>query len=193
MYYPNVPQLVEYGVGAAAPAGWFGPDAPDGDATPFVQAPIGSRYIHVASAYHVAEYVKAVNNGRDDDWVVLSGCITERITRAQFTDGGAAIGTKALATQIPIGATVSRCYLLDVTGFSGNTSAVMIIGDGTDTDRYMTGTPDVFTTAAAIDLGAVSGVACHVAAKTVTVTVTSAADFTAVTAGAATVRIFYTK
>ena len=118
--------------------------------------------------------------------------VSETIAVASFTDGGAAVGTKALATQIPVGARVLGCHITALTGFTGDTSAVVIIGDGSDTDRYMTGTPSVFTTAAnGISLGIPSGIAYHDAAKTVTVTVTSAADFTNVSAGSMTVEYFY--
>ena len=118
--------------------------------------------------------------------------VSETIAYSSFTDGGAASGTKNLATQIPVGARVLGCHLTALTGFTGDTSAVVIIGDGTDTDRYMTGTPSVFTTAAnGITLGIPSGIQYHDTAKTVTVTVTSAADFTSVSAGSMTVEYFY--
>lgn len=118
--------------------------------------------------------------------------VSETILFSAFTDGGAAAGTKALATQIPVGARVLGLHLTALTGFTGDTSAVVIIGDGTDTDRYMTGTPSVFTTAAnGMSLGIPSGVPYHDTAKTITVTVTSAADFTAVAAGSMTVEYFY--
>lgn len=118
--------------------------------------------------------------------------VSETITYSQFTDGGATSGTKNLATQIPVGARFIGCHITALTGFTGDTSAVVIIGDGTDTDRYMTGTPSVFTTASTgISLGNPSGVLYHDAAKTVTVTVTSAADFTSVSAGSMTVEYFY--
>lgn len=192
MFYPPNPRFAEFGVGPAAPAGWFGVDAPDGDAQPFSQAPVGSEYYYVVASTHVAKYVKVKNDGRDDDWCVVAGVISERVARADFTDGGGAAGTVALSTQIPAGAFVTRAYLLDVTGFAGNVSAVLTLGDGTDADRYGTGTPSVFASAAAVDLGAPSGVQIHTAAKTPTVTVTGSADFTAITVGAATVRILYT-
>lgn len=118
--------------------------------------------------------------------------VSETVARAAFTDGGGTSGTYNLATQIPIGARVLGCHITALTGFTGDTSATVIIGDGTDTDRYMTGTPSVFTTAAnGISLGNPSGIAYHDAAKTVTVTVTSATDFTAVSAGSMTVEYFY--
>jgi hypothetical protein len=118
--------------------------------------------------------------------------VTETVGFASFTDGGGASGTKALAVQIPVGARIIGMHITALTGFTGDTSAVVIIGDGTDTDRYMTGTPSVFTTAAnGISLGIPSGVLYHDAAKTVTVTVTSNADFTSVSAGSMTVEYFY--
>jgi hypothetical protein len=118
--------------------------------------------------------------------------VSETIGFASFTDGGGTSGTKALATQIPVGARFLGMHITALTGFAGDTTATVIIGDGTDTDRYMTGTPSVFTTAAAgISLGNPSGIAYHDVAKTVTVTVTSGSDFTAVNAGSMTVEYFY--
>jgi len=81
--------------------------------------------------------------------------------------------------------------ITDVTGFAGDTSATITIGDGTDADRYNTGTPSVFATATDIDAGAVSGTAYHAAAATPTLIVTSGSDFGAVTAGSVTITIFY--
>lgn len=123
---------------------------------------------------------------------VTLGKITQTIARAGFTDGGAAIGTATLTTKIPVGAVVLSCHLTALTGFAGDTSAVVAIGDGTDADRYMTGTPSVFTTVATgLDLGVPSGARYHAVEKTVTVTVTSGADFTAVSAGSMTIEIVY--
>lgn len=117
--------------------------------------------------------------------------IQETVALADFTDGGSTAGTVELSTDIPVGAVVTRTLITDVTGFAGDTSAVVTIGDGTDVDRYNTGTPSVFATAANVDAGAVSGTIYHSAAKTPKITVTSATDFGAVTAGEMTVTIFY--
>lgn len=117
--------------------------------------------------------------------------IQETVSLADFTDGGSTSGTAELSTDIPAGAVVTRALLPDVTGFVGDTSATVQIGDGTDVDRYNTGTPSVFATAANVDTGAVSGTAYHSTAKTPTITVTSATDFGAITAGEMTVVIFY--
>lgn len=109
---------------------------------------------------------------------------TQKITRAEFTDGGSTSGTLALNVSIPAAAVYVQTLVTELVGFTGDTSAAFIIGDGTDTDRYNTGTPSAFTTAAAgLDAGVPSGTKFHSAAKTPTVTITSAADFTNVTAG----------
>lgn len=117
----------------------------------------------------------------------------QTITRAQFTDGGSTSGTKDLNVTIPAGAVFARALITDLTGFAGDTSATVIIGvTGGDTDRYNTGTPSVFATAAAgCDLGAPSGTVWHTAAATPTVLVTSNADFTNVSAGQMTVTLFW--
>lgn len=121
-------------------------------------------------------------------------CLQQTISVSSFTDGGGASGTLALNSTIPKGAVVTQTLITDVTGFAGDTSAVVTIGDGTDADRYNTGTPDVFSTATDVSAGVPSGTAYHSADKTPTVTVTSNADFTAVKSngsGQMTVTIFY--
>jgi hypothetical protein len=118
--------------------------------------------------------------------------LTGTFARAAFTDGGAAAGTLLTGLIIPVGAIVIRCAITAITGFAGDTSAVITIGDGTDVDRYNTGTPDIFTTiAAGIDAGIPSGLGYHAAQKEVKLTVTSAADFTNVSTGSVTIEIYY--
>ena len=125
------------------------------------------------------------------------GYIEEYVTRAQFTDGvgelGAAKGTYVMKSAIPVGAHVLATTVTQITGFTGDTSAVLIVGDGTDHDRYNTSTVNVFATATAVTAGIPSGVQGHSAAIYPTLTVTSDADFTNVTAGAMKVSIFYVK
>lgn len=131
--------------------------------------------------------------GMEDGSAGLLRKITQTVLFSEFTDGGGASGTFVLtAGSIPAGATVLYSAVTAITGFTGDTSAVIIIGDGTDADRYNTGTPSVFTTAAnGIAVGAPSGVVYHAAAKSVTLTVTSATDFGAVAAGSVTVSLYY--
>lgn len=119
--------------------------------------------------------------------------IEETVSYSDFTDGGAAAGTYDLTVStIPAGATVVACAVTAVTGFTGDTSAVLTVGDGSDVDRYNTGTPSVFATAAnGVAVGIPSGTVYHASEATVTLTVTSASDFTSVSAGSLTIEIYY--
>lgn len=119
--------------------------------------------------------------------------ISQTILKAGFTDGGAAVGTVELTSTIPVGATVLFSKITNVGAFSGDTSAVLTIGDGTDADRYNTGTLDVFANLAnGIATGVPSGVQYHDTAKKPVITVTTASDFTAVAATASvTVEVYY--
>lgn len=164
---------------------------PTGAVWPWKDAPIGSMHLYQgAGLAHV--YVKAKDNNANNDWAVPIGVISQTVSYSDFTDGGAALGTLALTPTIPAGATVLGCHVTDVTGFTGDVSAALTVGiAGGDVDRYNTGTPSVFTTATWIDMGVPSGTVTHTAAATVTLHVTTNADFTSVAAGALTVRIFY--
>lgn len=190
----NYPDFTNYSGSGNAPSLWYGDDALDGTAVPWLNTSVGSIYEYKASeTANPRLYIKRQNNGRTDDWSSLGPhCIEQRVTKAEFTDGGSTSGTFALTETIPIGAWVYQTILQNVTAFSGDTTAVIIVGDGSDTDRYNTGTPSVFTTANAIDLGVPSGTKIHTAAATVTLTITSTADFTNVSSsGALTIRIWY--
>lgn len=191
MWY-NYPEYLESGVAGQNPTEWFGVDPVDGDAGDWIQVGAGSMYIQrdLTNDLCTLPLVKVKNDSADNDWAGLQ-VLCETVTRADFTDGGSTSGTYNLKTQIPAGAFILRTLVQDVTGFTGDTSAALIVGDGTDTDRYNTGTPSVFTTATMITMGVPSGTLEHTAAKTVTLTVTSNADFTNVTAGQLTIKIFY--
>lgn len=118
--------------------------------------------------------------------------VTEVVGFADFTDGGAAVGTKVMTASIPKGALFLGAAVKATAGFAGNTSAVLTMGDGTDVDRYNTGTPNVFATAAeGIAVGIPSGALVHTAAVTPTLTVTTASDFTSVSAGQLVVTLYY--
>lgn len=121
------------------------------------------------------------------------GYIEEYVGRSQFTDGGSTAGTYQMKTALPVGAYVLNTVVTAVTGFTGDTSAVITVGDGSDVDRYNTGTPSVFTTVAHLAMGVPSGTKEHTAAVFPTLTVTSASDFTAVAAGGLKIRIVYLK
>ena len=101
----------------------------------------------------------------------------ETVTVSQLTDA-TTTGTYTCTFDLPVNFWIERAMLTDVVGFAGDTSAVIIIGDGTDTDRLNTGTPSVFTTATIIDLGAPSGTRPVTTAFKPVITITSASDFT---------------
>ena len=112
------------------------------------------------------------------------------IVRADFTDGGAAAGTYQLKFELPVGFFVLATHIYDVTGFAGNTSAVLTVGDGSDGDRYNAGTPSVFTTISRLDMGVPSGTRFLATANRPTLTITGNSDFTAINAGALSIRIY---
>jgi hypothetical protein len=127
--------------------------------------------------------------------VGVVGCLSETVTVAQFTDGGSTSGTYQMAGSLPAGAVLLRSKVGPMVGFAGDTTAVLIIGDGSDVDRYNTGTVNVFTTAAVgVDAGIPSGLGLLTAANQPTITITGGADFTAIVTdghGVVTVAIYY--
>lgn len=165
--------------------------APDGDAEPFKSMPVGSMYMYAQTSAIRKWYTKRANNQRDDDWSQGLHVIEQRVSFSDFTDGGSTTGTLALTEKIPQGAWVQQTLLENLTGFTGNVSCTLTVGDGSDVDRYNTGTPSIFTTANAIDMGVPSGTKIHTAEATVTLTATASTDFTSVAAGAFTIRIYY--
>jgi hypothetical protein len=190
MWIPSVPQRTQDPIKGKNPAPWWGAGAPDGDAEYWSTAGVGSWYTRIVGTI-ARRFLKMKNDSRDDDWVMGLHCVTQRVAYSAFTDGGSTAGTFDLTETIPVGAWVLRTVILNVTGFAGDTSAALTVGDGTDVDRYNTSTLDVFTTIDAIDGGAISGTAIHAAEKTPKLTITSGSDWGLVTAGALTVRIYY--
>jgi hypothetical protein len=131
-FISNSPDLYQSGVDGPMPTEWYGVDAPDGDASDFAQCGPGSRYIQVDIDNEKAiQLFKGKNDARDDDWsgVVI---VSQRFSIADFTDGGATVGTLVLDQGVPVGAFAVRCFLQNVTGFTGNVSATMQVGDGVD-------------------------------------------------------------
>ena len=193
MNTPNEPTYGDSGIMGPKPTHWYGVNALDGTATAFARAARGSTYLRVdlTNRQTLGEFTKTKEDSTSNDWTEGLGVINETVALADFTDGASTIGTYVLKRGIPAGAYVLRSVLVDVTGFTGDTTATIQIGDGTDVDRYSTGTPSVFTTAAAIDVGAVSGTAIHIVDKSVTLTVTAGSDWGLVTAGSLTIRIYY--
>ena len=109
---------------------------------------------------------------------------------SDFTDNEDTTGTYTSKIVLPVDFYISRCILTNVTGFTNDTTATIIIGDGSDTDRLHTGTPSVFTTIAALDLGVVSGTSCIATAFSPVLLVTGAADFTSINAGQLDIAVY---
>jgi hypothetical protein len=182
----------ESAIDGPAPAVWYGADNPNGDSVPFASVPVGTLYVQTGDNPRL--WTKTADNQVDSDWSIGMGVLSQRVLFSDFTDGGAAVGTLDMDGSIPAGAYVLRVVVEDVVGFTGNVSANLKVGDGSDVDRYTTSSGvSLFTTIVALDGGAPSGTNVHVLAATPRLTVTSDSDFTAVAAGAATVKIFYMK
>ena len=193
-YIPNVPAFWASAISGHAPVQWFGVDPPDGDDAYWKDAPVGSRYWEIdQDNENVRLWMKVVNAHLDSDWVCGAvPLIAQRVTLADFTDGGSTSGTLELNQALPIGAVVDRVYLFDVEGFIGDTSAALQVGDDIDdADRYNASSdPSVFADATMIDCGAPQGTAIHTAAAGVVLTITSGSDFGKITAGAFTIMVF---
>lgn len=108
---------------------------------------------------------------------------------ADFTDGGGAAGTYTCGFTLPAGFFIERCWVTDVTGFAGDSTAVITVGDGTDADRLNTGTPSVFTAADAVDLGVPSGTQLIATAFAPVITITEDSDWGDVAAGELTIKV----
>lgn len=195
MNIPFIPRDFASGIYGKHPSIWVGFDAINGAAKNWASRRVGSIYgrIDKTNNLFLGFFTKRKSSGATDDWTQLGGIgtIVETVSRSQFTDGGGTTGTYVLKTQIPLGAYFIQSKILNVTGFIGNVSATLKIGDGSDDDRYNTGTPSVFTTDTSVDAGVPSGTKYHDAAQSVTLTVTGNSDFTLITAGQVTVQLLY--
>lgn len=142
-----------------------------------------TRYISASKAR-----VKFVTDGNKSRLVSYQ----QAITLSDFTDGGSTTGTVTLGVTIPAGAVFAQSLLTELTGAVGDSTATIQVGDGTDVDRYSTGTPSVSAdSTAGADLGAPSGTKFHATAKTPVITVTEDDDFTDITALAFTITLFW--
>lgn len=112
------------------------------------------------------------------------------IVYTQFTDGGSTAGTYAVGFTLPVGFFIEYVILSDITGFAGDTSAVAIVGDGSDTDRLNASTLNVFSTLGGLYGGVPSGTRVVATAFKPTITVTGGADFTSVNAGELTLKVY---
>ncbi len=115
--------------------------------------------------------------------------LVEAVALADMTDGTGTSGYKDLTAKLPIGAYVLGGKAVVATGFAGDTTAAIQVGVSGNVDAFLDGDPSVLTPATV--WGPPDGIHLLTALTTVRVTVTGAADFTSITAGAVTVYIFY--
>jgi hypothetical protein len=151
-------------------------------------APASGDAVFGTSTVSPGQFVLAQSDGMGNWFLSATGgqaagrlvCIQQVCPVTSFTDGGSTSGTLVLANTIPAGAVYAQTLFTSLVGFAGDVSATATLGDGSDVDRYNTGTPNFFATAAAgVDAGAPSGTKFHSAAiATVTLTVTTSSDFT---------------
>lgn len=125
----------------------------------------------------------------------LVGVLSETVPVASFIDNADATGEYAMVGSLPKGAVVVGTKILVPGAFAGDTTAVVTVGDGTDVDRYMTGTPSVFAALPdGVEAGVPSGDKLLTAENNPVITVTGAADFTSIATddgGIITVEIMY--
>jgi hypothetical protein len=124
--------------------------------------------------------------------------VSQDVLYSEFTDGGGADGTLALRITIPAGSFVIGSKVNVKTGFTGDTTAVMNIGDGSDDDKFSFTTHNIFTAADNLleqadagSAGTDAGFALVTSDATVTLTASGGSDWGAVSAGRLIVDIFY--
>lgn len=134
--------------------------------------------------------VEVPDSGTDREFGLVAK-LEEQHDHADFS-GAAAVGTIQMTGSLPAGALVVATKVTVEEGFAGDTSAALTIGDGSDVDRYNTGTLDVFSTAATgVEAGVPSGALLLTSANRPTLTITTNAAWSSVTAGKVTVAIYY--
>jgi hypothetical protein len=114
--------------------------------------------------------------------------LVETVAYGDFTDGGSTSGTVNLSNTLPAGAKPLGGKVVVSTGFTGDTSAALDVGTAGDPDAFV---DNVDVLSADTVWGAASDESLLLAETTVQVTVTGAADFTSVSAGVATIYVFY--
>lgn len=119
------------------------------------------------------------------------GKVAQWVEYGDFTDGGAAVGTLTMKQTIPAGSFVIGTKVTVTEAFTGDTSAVMLVGKSSGEDEFSDGTSiNIYTVGIKGD-EAENVLEFIAAAQSVYLHVTSATDFTLVTAGRMLVEVFY--
>jgi hypothetical protein len=117
--------------------------------------------------------------------------ISQTVKYSDFTDGGSTAGTLTLTDQLPEGAIVVASRATIKTGFTGDTSAVLKLGKTSGEDEFTNGSTLNLYAADVVGIKAETAMEYLNAATTVYAQLTSATDFTLVTAGEAVIDIYY--
>lgn len=119
--------------------------------------------------------------------------IVDVIAFGDFTDNTNTTGYIDLTPTIPAGSLIYGWEIVTVTGFTGDTTAVAMLGISGDTDAFSEVTTGSVAAAGTIgsNAPATGANAYRAAATTVRVTVTGGADFTSISAGSAVVIVYY--
>lgn len=192
MRITNDPTFNPHPVAGEQPHLFHGDARPDATSL-FTDKGQGTVYICHPNAYQTEFWRKVKNDGTANDYICKEGYIAQDVSFDDFTDGGSTTGTLVLSGTLPAGSYVTGTYLLDVTGWATVSTLTIQVGDGSDADRYSTGTPSIATAATYLSLGAVSGTNPNATAvSTITITLTEDSDFGDITAGSFTIVIPYT-
>lgn len=148
------------------------------------------KVLSVADTTAMVRYRAAADNG-----AVSVRVIQQTFTVADFTDDAGTSGHLDLATQLPANSLVLGWKFVTSGGFSGDTTAVMKAGTSGTLDKFSANTTGSVLAAGTIGTQPKSSDNPFVsAATTVRITVTGAADFTAIqtaAVGAGTFYIYY--
>jgi hypothetical protein len=125
--------------------------------------------------------------------------VSQIVKYGDLVDGGGAAGTLVLTKKIPAGSLVIGSKVIVTEGFTGDTTAVMDIGDGSDADLFSYTTHNVLAAARNLMEGCDSAAAGNTGTgivpisseASVTITITGGADFGAISAGKLLVEIYY--
>ncbi len=124
---------------------------------------------------------------------MIKSIVSQNLKYDDFTDGGSTSGYIDFDTDLPAGAMPIGWRAVVTAGFASDTTAVMQVGISGDVDKYSANTAQSCLTAGTVGSMVLAADAwtAHATAKTPRVTVTGAADFTSIDAGAMQVEIFY--
>lgn len=117
--------------------------------------------------------------------------IAQVIKYSDFTDGGSTAGNLTMTQQLPAGAFYIGCKATIKTGFTGDTSAVLAVGKTSGEDEFSDGTTLNVYTAGDVGQEGEAPLEFLNSAASVYLRLTSASDFTLVTAGEMLLELFY--